>query len=190
MPRDCNFYSFGISRDYSFDVALADDFSCRGFAADPTVTHPSKLHERVTFHQVGAKMLSDSNPGNWFTTSIPSLMRWRRDDRVDVLKMDCEGCEYSLAKDVVLEDPDFFHKVGQFAVEIHVSKVWLDSTEHLYSLGKLLKVMEEAGLRLSHASVEGCAPADEEPGCMQELLDTGIPCGMGKSCHNYLFARA
>lgn len=189
LPQHCTFYSFGISRDYSFDVQLAEDYACQGFAADPTVTHPSKLHESVTFHQIGAKMLTGDKSTGWFSTSMPSLMKWRNDERVDILKMDCEGCEYSLAKDIAFEDPSFFDKVGQFAVEVHLSKVWLNSTEHLYSLGKLFQYLEDAGFRLAHSTVEGCATYDEAPGCMETLAEVGIPCGNGKSCHNYLFAR-
>lgn len=199
VPRHCTFYSFGISKDYSFDVQMAEDFSCHGFAADPTVTHPSKLHKLVTFHQIGAKMLTvDRAPGrdpkgnqaSWFSTSMPRLMKWREDERVDVLKMDCEGCEYSLAKDVAFEDPLFFEKVGQFAVEIHVTKVWLKSAEHLYSLGRLLQQLESAGLRLAHSEITSCAPKDEAAGCMDELADIGLPCGRRNSCHNFLFARS
>lgn len=57
IPQKYTFYSFGILTDYSFDLSLGDNFSCTGFAADPTVIHPSKLHALVTFHQIGAKML-------------------------------------------------------------------------------------------------------------------------------------
>lgn len=189
IPQHCTFYSFGISSDYSFDVDLAGNYSCEGFAADPTVTHPSKLHPSVTFHQIGAKMLHEDGPQSWKSTSMPNLMRWRGDEWVDVLKMDCEGCEYSLAKDVSLEDPLFFHKIGQFAIEIHVSKRWLNSTEHMYSFGKLLQQLDEAGLHLADAAIGGCASYDEAPGCMDILHEVGIPCGSGVSCHNYLFAR-
>ena len=190
VPDNCTFYSFGISEDYSFDIHLAENYSCQGFAADPTITHPSKLHSNITFHQIGAKMLRAEQDQKWFSTSIPSLMKWRRDERIDVLKMDCEGCEYSIAKDVCLESPQFFESVGQFAVEIHMSKVWLNSSEYIFSLGKLFQALDEAKLKLAHSSIRGCAPADEEAGCLDILDDVGIPCGKGKSCHNYLFARS
>ena len=189
IPQKCTFYSFGISSDYSFDLSLADNYSCNGFAADPTVTHPSKLHPLVTFHQIGAKLLRKNN-NEWLSTSMPSLMKWKQDKWVDVLKMDCEGCEYSLARDVFVEDPSFFHKIGQLAIEIHVSRVWLNTTEHLYALGKLLKQLQDAGLYLADAVVGGCAPSDEAAGCMDVLHEVGIPCGKGKSCHNYLFSRS
>ena len=57
---NCTFFSFGINDDPSFDVQLGEEWGCRGFAGDPTVQHPSKLHPRVTFHSVGASMLSDN----------------------------------------------------------------------------------------------------------------------------------
>lgn len=56
----CNFISFGINDDPSFDVSLAEEWGCRGFAGDPTVHHPSKLHPKVTFHNVGASLISDN----------------------------------------------------------------------------------------------------------------------------------
>ena len=100
-----------------------------------------------------------------------------------------EGCEYSLAKDVVLEDPNFFHNVDQFAVEMHVSKAWLNDDETLYSFGKLLKILDEAGLKLQDAKIGGCSKVDEAAGCMDLLKEIGLPCGKANSCHNFLFAR-
>lgn len=91
---------------------------------------------------------------------MSSLMRWKDDQWVDALMMDCDGCEYSLAKDVFLEDPSFPHKIGQLTIEIHVSRIWLNSTEHTYSFGKLLKQLEDAGVYLADAEVGGCAPSD------------------------------
>ena len=183
----CWFYSFGISRDYSFDTDLADQWGCRGFAADPTIVHPSQLHPKVTFHSVGAKMLSKSPFP--ITTSMPSLMKWLNHEHISVLKMDCEGCEYSLGVDIANEDPHFFHKVDQFAVEVHVSKKWLNDQATLHALGLLYEYLEEAGLELQHYFIQHCSKADEATGCMEELDQMHYPCGHGKSCHNYLFAR-
>ena len=185
--ESCQFYSFGISNDYSFDTDLAQKWGCHGFAADPTVIHPSKLHPNVTFHSIGAKMRAAS-PFH-IVTSMPALRKWLGHSHVTVLKMDCEGCEYSLGEDIALEDPAFFTHVDQFAVEVHVSKHWLETQNALYSLGLLFYFLEEAGLRLQHAEILGCDPKKERIGCMDELVEMDYPCGLGKSCHNYLFAR-
>jgi hypothetical protein len=57
-----------------------------------------------------------------FVTSMPGLRRWLGHERVTILKADCEGCEYSLARDVLEEDPDFFQHIDQFTVEVHYSR--------------------------------------------------------------------
>lgn len=57
----CNFISFGISRDYSFDTDMAEKRQCRGFAADPTVDHGSKLHDLVSFSKFWRVI-----PYSWF----------------------------------------------------------------------------------------------------------------------------
>jgi len=185
--KSCQFYSFGISNDYSFDTDLAQKWGCQGFAADPTVIHPSKLHPNVTFHSIGAKMRT-ALPFQ-IVTSMPALRKWLGHAQVTVLKMDCEGYEYSLGEDIALEDPAFFTHVDQFAVEVHVSKHWLETQNALYSLGLLFHFLDEAGLRLQHAEILGCDPEKERRGCMDELVEMDYPCGLGKSCHNYLFAR-
>jgi len=176
-----------ISKDYSFDVDVAQQWGCQGFAADPTVIHPSKLHPNVTFHSIGAKMQTASAFS--VVTSMPSLRKWLGHSHVSVLKMDCEGCEYSLGEDIALEDPAFFRHVDQFAIEVHVSKTWLETQDALYSLGLIYFFLAEAGLKLQHAEIQGCAPEKEMIGCMDELVEMGYPCGLRKSCHNYLFAR-
>ena len=185
--QPCFFYSFGISTEYSFDLDVANRWGCYGFAADPTIDHPSKLHPNITFHSIAAKMREQSMYP--LVTSMPALRQWLGHSRVAVLKMDCEGCEYSLGEDIENEDPTFFEHIDQFAVEVHTSKKWLNSKDHLHALGLLFLYLERAGHVLQHANIGPCAYPDEATGCLEELEDMGYPCGIGKSCHNYLFAK-
>ena len=100
----CTFFSFGINDDPSFDQKLAEDWNCRGFAGDPTVPHPSKLHPLVTFHNVGASMLVDNeerlvNKGgeeDWWITSMPKLRYWLGVEHVNIIKLG-EWCRYCVS---------------------------------------------------------------------------------------------
>jgi len=105
--NNCKFVSFGISSDYTFDTDMANTAKCKGLALDPTVNHPSKLHDNVWFLNMGATSL-EQMPSSWIVTSVPALLKWVKWDYIDVLKMDCEGCEYAIARDVLTEDPAFF----------------------------------------------------------------------------------
>jgi hypothetical protein len=107
--------------------------------------------------------------------------------------MDCEGCEYSLAEDVQADDPEFFSKVDQFAVEVHWSRVWLKSVKEFHSIARLFELLEEAGLKLMHADLTQCGPADQATGLLPELkepMSVLFAPQPDHHCHNYLFARS
>lgn len=171
----CAFISFGIAHDYSFDTDLSTQKNCRGFSADPTVVHPSQLSTSlVTFHNIGANLLhmnteQKSADSEWWSTSVPALKKFLKLSKINVLKMDCEGCEYALARDILEEEPNFFDHVDQFSFEVHLTKVWMEDTETLYYFALLLKLLDDAGLKLQHSVRGSCSPQDESAGCMEEL---------------------
>jgi hypothetical protein len=204
----CDFISFGINDDPTFDVKLATDWGCRGFSGDPTVEHPSKLHPNVTFHNVGASMLSDNEERKidkggseeWWTTSMPKLRYWLGLEHIDVVKLDCEGCEFALARDILREDPDYLKKVDQISIETHVTRTWLNTREELYYFALHFALLEEAGFQLEWSDVFGCSKRHEVEGCMDELDKYGYPCGyrpwpgktvvvIGRSCQDFLWKR-
>jgi hypothetical protein len=95
--NNCLFISLGISNDFTFDLDLADRWNCHGFAADPTVSHPSMLHRLVSFHNIAAKTLRENDQDKqktnpWWYASVPSIKKFLNLSHIHVLKMDCEGC--------------------------------------------------------------------------------------------------
>lgn len=187
----CQFFSFGIARAYSFEKVLADKFHCHGFASDPTTQYPSNMHKNITFQQLGANLLypneeqdTDSSNQPWWVANVPLLKKTLGVQHLNILKMDCEGCEYALARDIVRDDPTFFDHVDQFAVEIHLAKEWLKDKATVYYYGILIKKLAESGFRLHHTQRASCAPEHTKTGCVVDFL-----CKDSNRCHNYLFAK-
>lgn len=193
----CVFYSYGIATDYSFDEALARD-GCHGFLFDPSVVYPAGMSKGLRFFYVAAPLLdSDPEPSCVqarecslpATAAPPRVMALFGHSWLSVLKMDCEGCEYAIARDVAAADPSFFSRVGQFAVEVHVPRAFLKGERELHFLGLLYHMLSSSGFELIQAEVSGCSSKHEKTGCLPELVALGYPCGRGRGCHNYLFAR-
>jgi hypothetical protein len=186
----CVFYSYGIARDYSFDTHLARAWECKGFLFDPSVVHPALLPASLHFFHLAAPLLSDApDLAEWIAVSPPQVMSFFKHRHLHVLKMDCEGCEYALARDIAAFDPAFFTKVDQFALEVHASRFWAKSELHEHYLGLLYHMLFAAGFALEDGHVGGCGPATEVLGCPATMQKVGYPCGINKSCHNYLFAK-
>lgn len=186
----CRFLSFGINRDYSFDKQLVDE-GCIGAGFDPSNLasgYQAKLQNNLYFLAVGANSL-DYISSEWVMSSVPKLASLFGMHKLAVLKMDCEGCEYALARDIIIEDPNFFNRVEQFAVEIHVGKFLMKTKEHLQNFGRLVRLLSDAGLELQDASLAPCSEGDEALGCYPGLTDLGYPCAKGIMCQNLLFAR-
>lgn len=207
-PQPCTFFSFGINDDPSWDREVADIWKCRGFAADPTVSHPSKLHDNVTFHNIGATMLQDNeereiNKGGaskWWDTSLPKLRYFLGVETIAIVKIDCEGCEFALSRDMLREDPSFLHHVDQISIETHVTRTWLTTTEQFYYFGLLFALLEEAGFKMEWSSIFGCSKRHEITGCIPELDKYKWPCGyedwkghpnvvIGRSCQEFTWKR-
>ena len=202
----CRFFSFGIRDDPSFDIQLGESWNCRGFAGDPSITHPSKLSPAVTFHNVGLKMLrsnweSKKDPKDeWILASLPQLRQFLGWDYVDIVKIDCEGCEVAMARDILAEDPDFLQKIGQISIETHATRTWVNTTEELYYYALMFPLLEDAGFKLIWSSVFGCGKFEHD-GCRPEIEGKmGMSCGskprnkenkvpIGRSCHDWLWAR-
>eukprot|EP00529_Nitzschia_sp_RCC80_P021087 CAMPEP_0113503854 /NCGR_PEP_ID=MMETSP0014_2-20120614/34397_1 /TAXON_ID=2857 /ORGANISM="Nitzschia sp." /LENGTH=398 /DNA_ID=CAMNT_0000398911 /DNA_START=1 /DNA_END=1197 /DNA_ORIENTATION=+ /assembly_acc=CAM_ASM_000159 len=206
--KPCNFFSFGINDDPSFDVTLAEQWGCRGFAADPTVDHPSKLHPLVTFHNIGLKtleaneerLINKGGEADWWMMSIPGIFKALDLKHLNILKIDCEGCEVALARDILLEDRYFLHKVDQISYETHTSRSWINSTEAAYYFGLIFPLLEEAGFELEWSHRCGCSKRHEITGCHPNVVEMGFPCGydpwpgknqvvLGRSCQDALYYR-
>jgi hypothetical protein len=179
----CHFLSFGIEKDYSFDETLYKRHNCSGVAYDPTVSLPEQLFPGVRFVRAGANSPVQRQHEKYL--SVPKI-RKGCGHPIFALKMDCEGCEYSLAPDILADDPNFFLSVLQFNFEVHLPRSFAHRDEDIYNLGRLFRLIYLSGMRLVHVDDGRCGPKDQELGCHDLLGSIGFPCVPG--CRSYLFA--
>lgn len=185
--KSCRFWSFGVSNDYSFDTGLSEA-GCSGFAFDPSVTYPSQLTDRVIFVQLAANMLTEDEKLPEYTyASLPKLMQALHVADLEVLKLDCEGCEFALFSDVRQSGHNMFDRVQQLTIELHLSDAFMHSRDHVIELGRLFQLLAMSSMHL--ASVDFTTLGQMEIGCTR-MAGTGYPCEKGLACHNLLFVRA
>ena len=134
-------YSFGIAGDFGFDDQMAAlGFEVHSF--DPTTSLRAK-HEahgnssnNVHFHYAGLQAESScqhkgANSGGSYGAlggELVPLAELRRrlghapsDRRLEVLKIDCEGCEWAAFWHMAMQDPDALSQLRVLLIEIHVS---------------------------------------------------------------------
>ena len=196
--ESCNFLSIGMPGEGEFERNLGDKFKCRGFVTDPIQSKPSKLGSTVSFQNLAmAKLRPTDNEKPVWNTSVPVIRQFLGLEQSEVLKLNCEGCEIALTRDVLTQDPSFFHRFNQVSTRKHASKAFVESDEELYYFGLMFPLMEEAGHLLVSSNVVGCRGQHEKPGCRPEFHDWGYHCGNGgdennkkpRSCQHFLFAK-
>jgi hypothetical protein len=62
---------------------------------------------------------------------------------VDIVKLDCEGCEIAFTRDILTEDPKFLERVGQITIETHATKAWINTTEQLYYFALIFPLVRD-----------------------------------------------
>ena len=204
--KPCSFLSFGVNANAAFETNLGSALNCRGFAVDPSAVKNSRLSPTVTFQNLGMTLMHnhgqespkelDEKRHSWNTT-VPSMQSFLKQDFTDILKLECEGCETAMIRDILVEDPTFFHKLGQVSVMKYASKELVQTEEDLYYFGLMFPLLEEAGFVLVSSRVVSCKSKLEQNGCRPEFSEWGYTCGFGvdnerkqgRSCQSYLFAK-
>jgi FkbM family methyltransferase len=167
-------FSFGLGEDISFDLAAIAKFNCRVIGFDPTPksvkwVQSQALPNGFTFYQIGiadfdgtAEFSAPAN-NNYVSFSIArpdnSLVVRAEVLRIDtiisrmntgvpdIMKMDVEGFEYGVIKDIVTGSA----RPGQLLVEFHhgIYGISVDQTKEAVSH------LKSAGYRLFYVSSTG-----------------------------------
>lgn len=169
----CRFVSYGVSHDWSFESSLSS-LGCQGLSLDPSVSLPPELVPGVLFVPIAANVLNISNAErveNWTYLGIPHMLGWYG-HHLAALKLDCEGCEYSVAADVEEDVHSFFSRFSQLNVEFHLPRHFMRTPQHAVMLGRLVLLLRENGFRFQHHDGAGCGTKREDEGFEELFLGT------------------
>lgn len=127
----CLVYSFGIADDFAFDDYWGN-FGCEVHAFDPTLRNrPAFKSPNVVFHfsgltggkDSGADKFSDAGYGSilhpLFTLDRIVNSLGHTDTPIDILKIDCEGCEWDAFNFLSQNAPNVLVNVRTIAIEVH-----------------------------------------------------------------------
>ena len=126
--KTCLVYSIGSNNDISFEKSVSKHLGCEIHTFDPTVRAEDFVGISVaSFHEWGlgedgAVINFTVREGGSFTSmSLRSMIKQldHMGRRIDLLKIDCEGCEWQALPDIF----DAIHagemKVDQIQIELH-----------------------------------------------------------------------
>ena len=135
---DCVVYSFGIANLWGFDDTMADA-GCRVHSFDPTAktlnAHRAHDHANVSFHYVGLRGKADdtsaqshNNAATYYgplggtMMDLGEIMTKLNHGKIDILKIDCEGCEWDAFAHLANAKPHVLDALRVLIVEVHLSE--------------------------------------------------------------------
>eukprot|EP01040_Poterioochromonas_malhamensis_P005177 gene5177-5545_t len=192
--RKCYFLSFGLSdSDFTFETELSNPpYSCRGYAFDPKMDHSLKVNNNLMFLPKAAHSSyvenNINNNNGWDNISIPEFRHFLNQD-LFLLKMNCNGCEYSLAYDIIYHDLNFLQHVTQLNLQLHFSDKIIQSENDVYSLGRLYRLLKLSKFTLVHNDHVQCSQEEERrrSSCHPLLIKAGFDCQ--SRCQRFHFAK-
>lgn len=159
-------YSFGVGEDISFDLELIHQHKCPVHAFDPTPrsiawvkSQAFPAHFRLREYGIAAydgtaQFFAPEDPAHVSCTMLPrpgetlsvavkrlsTIMNELGHERIDLLKMDIEGAEYAVLKDIL----------GQ---ELHITQILVEFHHRWEGIGfnktrRLIRLLKQHGYRL------------------------------------------
>lgn len=171
--ENCLVYSFGVHDSTEWEQKVAREFGCDVFAFDPTSNFEINVAPGVTFHKLGlqgAGVDVSKTHSNLYSALDPDKLRSLGDIRrmlghenrqVDVLRLDCEGCEWGVLKQLACSEDS--RMVDQLMVEMHFQKnLGIATDDDLLIAADAITCLEEKRWGLVSMEFSGCDPSDAD----------------------------
>ncbi|KAJ1623149.1 methyltransferase domain-containing protein [Pavlovales sp. CCMP2436] len=126
LKQPCLVYNIGSNNDVSFESAIHAHTGCEIHTFDHTLSRPYIGSQYSSFHAIGLAGRERVSEKGWNMMSLADIMRnlSHVGRRIDILKVDCEGCEWEALPAVFSEMEKGKLSVGQLLIEVHVMPVW------------------------------------------------------------------
>jgi hypothetical protein len=127
-------YSFGIHASWEWEEKVARLFGCEVHAFDPTMNHKKDLAPGLTFHKLGLQAvgtdMSRTHGAEYDAIDSSLLLPLNKimerlghmNRTIDVLMMDCEGCEWGVLNQLACSSARNSRRVRQIVTEFHFQK--------------------------------------------------------------------
>lgn len=169
----CLIYSFGINGSTEWEEKMHEEFGCEVFAFDPTSKLPRDVAPGVTFHEIGLQGdevdVSKTHSHQYDALDASKLLTLgeiidqmgHTGRKIDVLRLDCEGCEWGVLKQLACSGES--ELVEQLMVEMHFQKnLGLSTDEDILTAADAIACLEREHWGVASMEVSGCGPADAQ----------------------------
>jgi len=152
----CLVYSVGSANNVGFEAAVTQYTQCEVHTFDPTLTKPFVGDKYATFHPWGLGNDGEHvtfGASNFTTKSLETIVKdlGHTGRTIDVLKIDCEGCEWHVMPKVFDSMKAGNLKIDQVLIEVHTPYLPGGTGDaHVAFLKKFFEQADDAGLRIFH----------------------------------------
>jgi hypothetical protein len=119
--HNCTVLSLGIQDEFSFEQDLVEHKKCKIYGYDPTIDGSEDVRRTMTFFKKGVRGSAHDGdprvPGPFL--SVKEMLQEIHLGRVDILKVDVEGAEYGMFRDLFTDFPDAM-PFDQLLIEFHL----------------------------------------------------------------------
>ena len=150
----CLVYSVGSNNDVAFEMTVDKFLGCETHTFDPTISN-FVGGDYATWHPWGlgvdgakARHESFEWEGKSFDTIIEALGHQNR--TIDILKIDCEGCEWSTMPPLFESIAAGTIKVHQIQVEMHIAGMDTSDPRNLSLRNIFFQKLDKAKMRIFH----------------------------------------
>ena len=174
VKDNCLIYSFGLDKSTEWEQRMAKKYGCDVYGFDPTSNFAEDVAPGVKFYKYGLRGVDESNiaathsilydeidPSRLRTLSqiVKILGHERR--KIDILRLDCEGCEYGVLKQLACGGDS--HLVNQLMIEFHFQKnLGIATDEDILIGADALNCLEDNRWGITSMEKRGCSEADAQ----------------------------